>query len=78
MGIERTLPSGVKNYSKTGVFTAETVPEKLKNAHEVKAGTWGLLIVNRGEVTYFREGEADPLTTVTSDEPFVILPEERH
>ena len=78
MGTARTLPSGVELHSKTGIFTAETVPDKLKSAHSLKAGTWGFLIVNRGQVRYFRENKAEPLTIMTDDEPFLIVPEDKH
>ena len=78
MNTKRTLPSDVASYSKTSVFTAETLPDKLKNAHETKAGTWGQLTVNRGEVSYFLEGEDQPLARVTEGDSFIIIPEERH
>ena len=78
MNLKRNIPPDVTPYFKTAAFTAETVPEKLKKAHGTKVGTWGRINVNRGEVSYFLEGEDRPLARVTAGETFVILPEERH
>ena len=75
---ERQMPAHVKAYSKTAVFTSETVPEKITNAHDTKRGVWGQLTVNQGEVSYFLEGQETPLATISAGECFTIIPEERH
>ena len=38
-------------------FTNETVPDKLLNHHDLQAGTWGLLTVEAGTVSFFRQGD---------------------
>ena len=59
--MERVLPNDVKPYAKSPVFTAETVPDNLTSDHSLKAGTWGLLTVEHGDVTYFTKGPDAPL-----------------
>ena len=78
MTANRTLPEGAEAYSKTPLFTAATVPEKLKNTHNTKAGVWGQLSVNRGSVHYFIDGDNEPAAVVSAGQTFVILPEECH
>ncbi len=75
---ERFLPDDVGPYGKTPLFTNETVPDKILNHHELQAGTWGLLTVEVGTVSFFRKGEDVPVAVISSEKPFVILPEEVH
>ena len=75
---ERFLPDDVEASGKTSLFTNETVPGKILNHHELQAGTWGLLTVEAGTVSFFRQGEDAPVAVISSEKPFVILPEEVH
>ena len=75
---ERFLPDDVEASGKTSLFTNETVPGKILNHHELQAGTWGLLTVEAGTVNFFRQGEDAPVAVISSEKPFVILPEEVH
>lgn len=75
---ERSLPADVEPYGKTPVFTNETVPDKILNHHDLQAGTWGLLTVESGTVSFFLKGDDAPLAVIASRETFVILPEETH
>ena len=72
---QRYLPDDVEPYGKTPLFTNETVPDKLLNHHDLQAGTWGLLTVEAGTVSFFRQGDDAPFAVISSGEPFVILPE---
>ncbi len=74
----RSLPETVKQYSKTPIFTAETVPDKLLGHHNLKPGTWGLMHVEKGNVQFFVENEPDPIARLSAADTFVIKPEERH
>jgi len=51
-----TLPSHVHKYAETPIFTKETVPQKLINLHDTKAGVWGRLVVLEGSLDYIIEG----------------------
>jgi tellurite resistance-related uncharacterized protein len=75
---ERSLPDDVEPHGKTPVFTNGTVPDKILNHHDLQAGTWGLLTVETGTVSFFRKGDDAPLAVIASGKPFVILPEEVH
>ena len=75
---QRSLPDDVEPSGKTPLFTNETVPDKILNHHELQAGTWGLLTVEAGTVSFFRQGEDVPVAVILSETPFVILPEEVH
>ena len=75
---ERHLPDDAELQGKTALFTNETVPDKILNHHELQAGTWGLLTVEAGTVSFFRKGDEAPLAVISSEKPFVIVPEEVH
>ncbi|MEP3890851.1 MAG: DUF1971 domain-containing protein [Hellea sp.] len=59
------LPESVIKYAETPIFTEETVPKKLLNVHDTKAGTWGRLVVLEGAVDYIIPGP--PLSRQTLD-----------
>ncbi|MEM9669074.1 MAG: DUF1971 domain-containing protein [Pseudomonadota bacterium] len=75
---DRSLPDDALPYAKTSIFTAETVPSKLTNTHNTKKGIWGRLNVNRGEVSYYLDGEDAPLAAIRAGETLIIQPEEWH
>ena len=75
---ERFLPDDAEASGKTPLFTNETVPNKILNHHELQAGTWGLLTVEAGTVSFFLKGSDAPVAVISSEKPFVILPEEVH
>lgn len=58
------LPDDVRPYHRTPEFTEATVPEGLLRAHTTKAGTWGLIHVLAGELTYRIEDPRRPPSTV--------------
>jgi len=43
------LPNDVE-YGRTATFDENTVPEKLLKDHNLKAGAWGLLVVQEGSL----------------------------
>lgn len=75
---ERSLPADAEPSGKTPLFTNETVPDKILNHHDLQAGTWGLLTVESGTVSFFLKGDDAPLAVISSEKPFVIVPEEVH
>jgi tellurite resistance-related uncharacterized protein len=46
------LPSDVRPYRRTDVFTEATVPAALLRAHNTKPGVWGLIHVLEGRLAY--------------------------
>jgi len=64
-------------YKTTTVFDEATLPAAIRNAHNTKAGTWGLLRVLEGAVTLvFHDPERR--VTVTPDRPATIPPQAWH
>lgn len=72
-----TLPSGVVLQRTTPVFTADTVPDGLRRAHQVAAGVWGRLRVLAGTVTFVAE-ESGETRVLGAGDAQVIEPELRH
>ena len=64
-------------YKATPVFDETTLPEAIRNAHNTKAGVWGLLRVLEGEVRLVFHDPARSVR-VTPDEPAPIPPEAVH
>lgn len=64
-------------YKITAVWTEDTIPAAVRNRHNTKAGTWGLLRVLEGEARLVFE---EPARTVlaTPRSPAVIPPEKWH
>ena len=48
----KDLPASVSSYKQTPVFTNETVPKGLLRAHQTKEGTWGKIVVLKGDLRY--------------------------
>ena len=64
-------------YKVTPVFDETTLPEAIRNAHNTKAGVWGLLRVLEGEVRLVFHDPAR-VVQVTPDMPAAIAPEAVH
>lgn len=64
-------------YKATPEFDQNTLPDKLRYAHQTKAGTWGVIRVLAGRLRYVIEdtGETRILTPAC---PGIVLPEQRH
>ena len=48
----KELPQDVAPYKRTPVFTERSVPMALLKSHSTKSGTWGLIVVLEGSLTY--------------------------
>lgn len=72
------LPPGLVRYGESPQFTPDNLPEKLKTAHTIKAGTWGLLRVETGIVQFFLDVEPYSQAVVTAGKTVVIEPEKPH
>ena len=72
------LPAGLEKYAETPVFTAETVPGKLTSLHDIKAGTWGRLMVLTGALDYVVQGPPLSRRRINAGETGIIEPQVRH
>lgn len=69
------LPTGAVHYA-TSRFTDQTLPEKFRNDHSTKAGVWGLLVVETGQLLFHREGSAP--VALSAGDTTVFGPQEVH
>lgn len=72
------MPTDAKRYARSLDFNHQTVPEKLLSEHNLKAGTWGMLCVDKGEVRYFRAGCDTPDVILRSGDLHVIPTQQMH
>jgi len=64
-------------YGASPIFDENSLPDKLRNEHSTKDGTWGLLRVLEGEVELvFIDPPSQRLVTV--DDPAPIAPQSPH
>ncbi len=75
--IAHTLPSDVRAYKRTPVFSDATLPAGLRNDHATKAGVWGRINVLEGQLRYIIPAAGidvmlDPGT------PGIITPQQIH
>lgn len=68
----KDLPDNVRAYQKKA-YTHKTTPGMMKNDHRVRAGVWGKIVVQKGEVIY-EIPEHEETHTLTPDLPGVIEP----
>lgn len=76
-----SIPSedeGYKLYKRSPTFNAANIPKILLTSHNTKAGTWGKIIVERGEVKYTIFGPPERIFYLTSANPGVVKPRELH
>ena len=64
-------------YKTTPVFDQDSLPQALRNAHNTKAGVWGLLRVLEGEVTLVFDEPAREIV-VSPAAPCEIPPQAWH
>lgn len=70
------LPQGATKYSQTKTFDETTIPKPLLSNHSTKPNSWGLIVIESGQLTYTRIDQEPQLLDSTS--PGVILPAELH
>jgi len=71
------MTSSSTPYSSTPVFNEETLPAALQNAHNTKAGTWGVLELIAGELVYVVE-ESGHRRILRAGDRQLITPEQLH
>jgi tellurite resistance-related uncharacterized protein len=71
------LPAGLEAYKRTPIFTEQSVPAGLLKDHSTKDGTWGMIHVEEGCLTYVITDPRRPQSerTLTRDsDPGVVEP----
>ena len=72
------LPPRAVVYKQTAIFDEQSVPQGLLNTHDLRAGTWGQIVLMQGRLDYVIE-EPLPLTVVLRPGvDGVVAPECRH
>lgn len=71
------LPSDVEAYSRSPEFNQDTLPAALRKQHSTKAGTWALIHVLEGRLTY-RIYNPPNETVLEPGKPGVVRPEQSH
>lgn len=71
----QTLPPGAVLYKTVGPFDADSLPDGLKRAHRLKAGAWGLLTLQKGEIAFVWD-DADGGEILLSAPATIVVPPE--
>ncbi len=71
------LPPGVVAYRRTGEFTEDTMPAKMRNSHATKPGVWALIHVLEGKLRY-RVPAWRYDAILTPDTKGIVAPEVEH
>jgi len=69
------LPNDAVEYARTATFDENTVPEKLLKDHNLKAGAWGLLVVEEGSLELVFDSRTE---RIGAGQAAVIPPIELH
>jgi len=72
------LPADAIAYGRSPDFTNENLPDKLRNAHNTKGGTWGLLHVLEGELLFCLEEPQRRECHLVAGDTMVIEPQTLH
>lgn len=72
------LPEGLEEYKRTATFEPETTPAGLRRTHDLKAGTWGEIVVVEGHVHYVLEDDGDLTLMLKPDRPGTVAPARPH
>ena len=74
----RSLPEGFRAYRRTPTFTEETVPKGLLRQHTTRAGSWAVIVVLEGSLTYRILGPEPEELLLTPDRTGVVEPHVPH
>lgn len=64
-------------YKSTPIFDENSLPDRLRNAHNTKSGVWGIIRVLEGQIRYVIE-ETGETTILTPEQPGLVQPEQFH
>jgi len=72
------LPGGAEPYRTIGPFDAASLPAGLRRTHDLKAGTWGLLSLEAGSLSFVWEDEAGGRVELRAPAEIVVPPQAPH
>jgi tellurite resistance-related uncharacterized protein len=75
---QRLVPERAREYRRTASFDASTIPAGLLGAHSTKAGSWGRVVVEQGELRVLFEPPLAVEVTGRPGSPIAIPPQLRH
>jgi tellurite methyltransferase len=75
---QRILPDDARAYRRTESFDERSVPPGLLGVHSTKAGTWGRLWVEQGELELWFQPPLSLAATGRPGAPIVIPPQVEH
>jgi tellurite resistance-related uncharacterized protein len=68
------LPPGTTHVRTTPWFNEDDVPAGLLEAHQIAAGVWGRLVVDRGRLQFRFEDEDEPATVTLGPGDAIVIP----
>ncbi|WP_299701231.1 DUF1971 domain-containing protein [uncultured Tateyamaria sp.] len=71
-----SLPHDAIKYAQTKTFDETTIPQPLLSNHSTKPNSWGLIVIESGQLLYTRIDREPQL--LAPENPGVILPRELH
>jgi tellurite resistance-related uncharacterized protein len=72
------LPEAVEAYRTIGPFDAASLPAGLRRTHDLKQGTWGKIVLERGSIGFVWEDEAGGRQEVGAPAEIVVPPQVPH
>lgn len=75
------LPAGVVPYKRAPLFTESSIPSGLLSNHTTKVGTWGLIVVEQGQLRYLitdPDRDASAWLLTPDGEPGLVEPTVLH
>jgi len=73
----KELPEKVQAYNKSQTYTDRSTPGMMRKDHSTRAGVWGKIVVQKGEVIYNMEND-DESHTLSPEKAGVIEPTIKH
>ena len=72
------LPEGAEPYRTIGPFDAATLPAGLRRTHDLKQGTWGLVSLAEGSLSFVWEDEEGGRAELSAPVEIVVPPQVQH
>ena len=74
----KQVPADFVAYARTSLFTQETLPQSLREAHSTKPGVWAKIHLESGQVRFVDHSHQDELTLLSPELTGVVEPETLH
>lgn len=74
----KVLPDGAVVYQRTRAFDTTTVPAALLHAHRTRAGVWGRIVVEAGELLYRIDDETNEHILLRPGRDGIVEPQVPH